>query len=771
MATRVHQVRVFVASPGDCDPERERVRSVATAVTETLGPQLGVNLRVDGWEAVSPDFGRPQDLINPLVDECDLFIGVLGHRWGTPTGSHSSGFLEEFERATARRTETGTPRIAVYFRDPPEAMLADPGRELRKIIRFRERLTKERVILYRTFRDLGDLEQQLWPLLSEVLVTTALSTRETSSDESSAGASRTETDVTAADLEGNQLDVARRQIADVAEGLINLARGTARKRPLDPDRLLLIALALSDDAGFLPTHPANRLYRRASDLNLAMPERTLWFRSLLADTGRAAGSREYRVLPGWAALSADVAELPAYVSDSDDLVAKGAVEVLSRLRARPAALWPAANVDQQLVTAASETWQTWLGRAAVASVAETYLASVVGKDDLPLLERITTNESFPDVEEIRLAVTGDFTALAHSVATKSYQPEWKVSTLQSSLSSAPVTVVTELVLGKHTPTVLRSAAAHELNVRHALTTEALQALLREPSLVDDVFAWVDDPGSEVGVAQVVDAVTRIDESTRNQNDLLDRVRAAISSTSDLLAGLNGDSSLSSWQALEWKSDPELMEVARDIFDTDGDMVVEPLTNKAEWRDNKKLFPYLRATSRRGALRILMRHKPIAEEDLVRLRKEVSADSIYTHQEALTWLAEHGTREDLSVLLARLESAYGETRAKVTAGILRVGGTGAARGLIESGEHEQPVAAVRALGDDADTTITELRELLYAPSDALRIAALDEIIARSNDEQLTQLLVEYPRARRPYYYNVLCEIDWILYDRAMTGQDE
>lgn len=164
MPTIARELVVFVASPGDCDDERQTVRAVADAINQAVGVLLGIRVRVDGWEAVPPDFGRPQGQINPLVDQCDVFIGLLGQRWGTPTGTHSSGFIEEFDRAVQRRADGDLPHIAVYFRNTDSAMLADPGPELTRVLDFQKRLRDEHILLYKTFDDPAELERRLWPL-------------------------------------------------------------------------------------------------------------------------------------------------------------------------------------------------------------------------------------------------------------------------------------------------------------------------------------------------------------------------------------------------------------------------------------------------------------------------------------------------------------------------------------------------------------------------------------------------------------------------------
>ena len=101
---------VFLASPGDLTKERKIVGSVINRVNRAFLKQ-GVRLDLLVWENLAPGAGRAQEQINELVDQCDLFVGILNRRWGTPTGTHSSGFEEEFRRAQERFGSSGSPQI------------------------------------------------------------------------------------------------------------------------------------------------------------------------------------------------------------------------------------------------------------------------------------------------------------------------------------------------------------------------------------------------------------------------------------------------------------------------------------------------------------------------------------------------------------------------------------------------------------------------------------------------------------------------------------
>src|SRR5262245_5594641 len=104
-------LQVFLASPGDLGEERKLAREIVDRVNHGLARRLEWRIELLGWEDTLPGMARPQALINRDVETCDLFIGALHERWGTPTGDYSSGFEEEFELAAARRRATGAPEM------------------------------------------------------------------------------------------------------------------------------------------------------------------------------------------------------------------------------------------------------------------------------------------------------------------------------------------------------------------------------------------------------------------------------------------------------------------------------------------------------------------------------------------------------------------------------------------------------------------------------------------------------------------------------------
>jgi len=151
-AERRKIVRIAVGSPNDLQEERRRFRDVIYEVNEIKAASLGMQLEAVGWENILPGRGRPQSLINMEIEHSDLFVLLFWRKWGTPSGSYSSGTEEEFEVARSANTRSGGhPDIWLYFRSVSSEMLADPGDQLSKLLAFKRRIEEDRSFLYRTY--------------------------------------------------------------------------------------------------------------------------------------------------------------------------------------------------------------------------------------------------------------------------------------------------------------------------------------------------------------------------------------------------------------------------------------------------------------------------------------------------------------------------------------------------------------------------------------------------------------------------------------------
>ena len=114
MSEQLEILRVFIASPGDVAEERNIVEEVCRKLNDDpFVGKLNIHLKVDRWENLYPSAGRVQDIINPFVKDCDLFVCVFCKRLGSPIGKEESGTLEEFLLAYDQWKEKEKPVLQI----------------------------------------------------------------------------------------------------------------------------------------------------------------------------------------------------------------------------------------------------------------------------------------------------------------------------------------------------------------------------------------------------------------------------------------------------------------------------------------------------------------------------------------------------------------------------------------------------------------------------------------------------------------------------------
>lgn len=129
------KIRLFIASPGDVTPERDRLLKVVQELNQPNGflDDLGVTLQAIDWRShVAPLMGRPEAVVLEQlpVESWDIFVGIMWSRFGTPTGgstelagagadpqtgfSFDSGTQEEFTLAYHAWQQKQRPQILFY---------------------------------------------------------------------------------------------------------------------------------------------------------------------------------------------------------------------------------------------------------------------------------------------------------------------------------------------------------------------------------------------------------------------------------------------------------------------------------------------------------------------------------------------------------------------------------------------------------------------------------------------------------------------------------
>jgi hypothetical protein len=172
-ATTVRVIRVFVSSPGDVQAERDVLRELVNSINRTDGRQRGFRLELFRWEDdVIPQIGpNPQQVVDAQTPPYDIYLGILKHRFGTPTGRHGSGTEKEFRDASKRWKQGGWPWILFYFcQDPIDPAHFNPN-QYAKVHKFREDLEKKKKGLYAIYKGARGSGDSLWKKAGEHLRT------------------------------------------------------------------------------------------------------------------------------------------------------------------------------------------------------------------------------------------------------------------------------------------------------------------------------------------------------------------------------------------------------------------------------------------------------------------------------------------------------------------------------------------------------------------------------------------------------------------------
>jgi hypothetical protein len=140
MARAVRQLKVFAASPNDVASHRESLKEIIDELNKGVASDKGISLEFVTWRDVSPDIGRPEQIILDQIGKFDIFIGIMARRFGTGTGKYEAGTEEEYYAAYNRFAATGGPRILFYFSQEsgPPPRSAEELEQLTAVLRFRQ---------------------------------------------------------------------------------------------------------------------------------------------------------------------------------------------------------------------------------------------------------------------------------------------------------------------------------------------------------------------------------------------------------------------------------------------------------------------------------------------------------------------------------------------------------------------------------------------------------------------------------------------------------
>lgn len=264
-------IRVFLASPGDLVEERRAAKDAVDEINATIAKPSGYQIDLFGWEDTISATGRPQAIINQELKRCELFVGMIWAKWGTPPdngGKFTSGFEEEFTLASQQRAKEGFPEMRMYFKTVDEVRRKDPGQELSKVLAFQSKLIEEKNILFEQFSDTSEFARRLRIGLADYVNQKKLSEAEpeqTASATSALAESHAEELETASDGASGSFQ------AKYLQRFAKKLNGSASDESITPSDIARLRLAgmthswVGNDEPELGPHDVNLLYRQKSN--------------------------------------------------------------------------------------------------------------------------------------------------------------------------------------------------------------------------------------------------------------------------------------------------------------------------------------------------------------------------------------------------------------------------------------------------------------------------------------------------------------------------
>jgi len=139
-------VTIFVASPGDVATERNHVADVAAALNCNMAAERDVQFKVLGWKTdVRPrvhELGPQGPIDEDLpVEKCDIVVGILWKRFGTPMPEMGgeTGTEHEIRLAIAAWRKSRKPEVVMCFNDAPYKPEGLGGlKQATRVMEFRE---------------------------------------------------------------------------------------------------------------------------------------------------------------------------------------------------------------------------------------------------------------------------------------------------------------------------------------------------------------------------------------------------------------------------------------------------------------------------------------------------------------------------------------------------------------------------------------------------------------------------------------------------------
>lgn len=281
---------VFIGSPSDVMKERTMLHAIVEELNNVVR-EIGWQIDLRGWEDVMPGIGRAQEKINQDVKECNLFIGLLHARWGTPTGKYSSGFEEEFTIACDLNKEKGQPEVWLFFKKVSAAQAATPNEELQKVLTFRQKLIDDKALFFTDVKNSKQWEKKMRENLHRHVLQLSKKTEKQAEDEQSPESTPAPSNLKLD--EENEIEAAPRSLQNLLKEVAKKVTKPSELSDLQAARLHLFSTsAVPENYNLrLENHVANLLYVHRTSLRPTLAETKVLYATLIADV--------WDHIPGW----------------------------------------------------------------------------------------------------------------------------------------------------------------------------------------------------------------------------------------------------------------------------------------------------------------------------------------------------------------------------------------------------------------------------------------------------------------------------------------
>jgi hypothetical protein len=789
---------IFLASPSDVTEERAALDVIVDGINRRLGPRLGWHIELHKWEDIPPAIGRPQEIINKAVDSCDLFIALLWKRWGEPTGTYSSGFEEEFERAKELNKKHGRPEIWLFFKAVDSETLKDPGTQLSNVLKFRALQTELKELLFQELRDAEEWKIRVEDWLFDHVLEIGLAKQSTQAKPVIAvptlepGIIETQHSgdmFVQTDTPGQLAIVSSLLSRAIERGDLEFSRdGENLLREFDVARLFLLSatwMSRRYTGNVIGIHEMNLLYKHRNQLDLTVAENFQLFRAVVADADD--------VVPGWFwhfEFSPDTIEnllLDRAISDSEVSVRSQALQILTDARISiPYGTWGDIPINDESM--------------AVRAKAYDYLARVGNADALSLLENIPadkTDLSGVWLRETRLRLLARLDpskALSDVIADSEYISEKEAQALSECLNQ--VTEETLLPAAESPLEKVRLVSLGELARRGRVPEALAQRLIRDPSLEIRAIALesLASSGTLPEFQEVRSLLSRDDSAGAGSSSRLSEIlsftqRPEILPNPDpiFVSFYLSQDTQTILKDVDWFSingplayralaSGRFAEVSqhirsdiRDGFRRIRDESVERMIAKYGrdlWEQEAGAFhkydESTRSSFTEAALLGLAAHGQPSDADIARSYLSQGISSLRDASVAV--ICKFGGAEDVDVLMKISEEAWGEMRRSAAAAALKFSShpVETARRLLKNNDPQIVKAVLSWLFRQDCAEVRSMFESSLRDEDAnSRVRGTYYCSKWMNEDQLKQLLSDYS-AEGTYFYDVVTWLDRLLY---------